>query len=150
VRDEAMNHGVFDNVLPIVVDKLEKITGVKVSQKELEDAIKHAVHVIIHELAHVYLEKAVPWLSEVEDEKHTLINEVLTRFLERKVSTELNLFVESFEEQLKELKTYSPLRELGWNEDFYRKLYDDFEKCVTHGGSVESFAKEILNRPLKI
>jgi hypothetical protein len=147
---EAMNYGRFDNVLPIVVDKLEKITGVKVPQKEFEDAVKHAIHVMIHELAHIYLEKAVPWLSEIEDEKHTLIDEVLTRFLERKVSKELNLFVESFEEQLKELKMYSPLRNLGWNKDFYSKLYDDFEKHITQGKSIESFAKEILKEPLKI
>jgi len=145
-----MNHSRFDDVLPMVVDKLEKITGVKVPQKEFEDAIEHAIHVIIHELAHIYLERAVPWLSEVDDEKRMLIDEVLTRFLERKVSAELNLFVESFEEQLKELKMYSPLRNLGWNKDFYSKLYDDFEKYVTQGGSIESFAKEILKKLLEI
>jgi len=78
VEGEAMNYGRFDNVLPIVVDKLEKITGVKVPQKEFEDAVKYAIHVVTHELAHIYLEKAVPWLSEVEYEKHTLMDEVLT------------------------------------------------------------------------
>jgi hypothetical protein len=148
--DETMNYGLFDDVLPIIVDRLEKITGVKVPQKEFDDAVKHVIHVVIHELAHIYLEKAVPWLSEVEDEKRTLIDEVLTRFLERKVSKELNLFVESFDEQLRELKMYTPLRNLNWSKEFYSKLYDDFEKYIIQGGSIEGFAKEILKKPLKI
>jgi hypothetical protein len=39
---------------------------------------------------------------------------------------------------------YSPLKDLDWTIDFYSRLYDDFEKHISHGGTLETFAKKIL------
>lgn len=138
-----MSKSELKTMLLAIAKKLEEITGVKVAQDKIDDAAPHAIHIIIHELAHMYVEKALPWLSKIEGNKRTLLDEVLARFLERKVSKELNLFVESFDEQLQELKMYSPLRNLRWNVDFYSKLYDDFERHIAQGRSLESFAKAI-------
>jgi hypothetical protein len=140
----------FETMLPGVVKKLEEIAGVKVAQNKINDVVKQAIHIVIHELAHVYVEGALPWLSKIEDDQHTLIDEVLARFLERKVSKELNLFVESFEEQLKELRMYSPLRNLSWDADFYSRLYDDFEKHVLQAGNLQSFAKKESTKRLRV
>jgi hypothetical protein len=145
-----MSKSEFETVLPSVVKKLEEIAGVKVAQNKIDDVVKQAVHIVIHELAHAYVERALPWLSKIEDDQHTLIDEVLARFLERRVSKELSLFVESFEEQLKELRMYSPLRNLSWDVDFYGKLYDDFEKHVRQGGNLESFAKKESTKRLRV
>jgi len=140
----------FETMLPSVVKKLEEIAGVKVAQNKINGVVKQAIHIVIHELAHAYVERALPWLSKIEDDQHTLIDEVLARFLERKVSKELNLFVESFEEQLKEIKMYSPLRNLSWDVGFYGKLYDDFEKNVQQVGNLESFAKKESTKRLRV
>ena len=142
--------GELENILPIAIKKLEEISGVSASRRKIDETKKHAVHIVIHELAHAYLERALPWLNHLEDTEHTLIDEVLTRFLERKVSKELHLYVESFEEQLKELKMYSPLSGLNWNVKFYGGLYRDFEKHVAHGGSMKSFGESESTRRLRM
>jgi Zn-dependent M32 family carboxypeptidase len=138
----------LENALPVAIKKLEEISGVKVSRQRIDETTKHVVYIVIHELAHAYMEKALPWLKDLEDGQPTLIDEVLSRFLERKVSKE-HLYVESFEEQLKELKMYSPLSNLDWNAKFYSELYEDFEKHVARGESLESFAKSELTRRLR-
>jgi hypothetical protein len=146
---EMMNLNELENILPVAVKKLEEISGVKVSKDRVNETTKHVVHIVIHELAHAYMEKALPWLNSLEDSQRTLIDEVLARFLERKVSKELHLYVESFEEQLKELKMYSPLSNLDWNVEFYSKLYRDFEKHIARGQSLESFGKSESTRRLR-
>jgi hypothetical protein len=138
-----------ENILPVAIRKLEELSGEKVSGKTIDETTKHVVHIVIHELAHAYVEKALSWLSSLEDSQHTLIDEVLARFLERKVSKE-HLYVESFEEQLKELKMYSPLSNLNWNVKFYGKLYRDFEKHITRGGSLKNFGKSESTKLLRI
>jgi hypothetical protein len=139
----------LENVLPLAIKKLEEISSVKVTRETIDETTKHVVHIVIHELAHVYMGKALPWLDNLKDNQHTLIDEVLARFLERKVSKELDLHVESFEEQLKELKMYSPLSNLDWNVKFYGRLYKDFEEHISRGGSPESFGKSELTGRLR-
>jgi len=140
----------IENILPVAIKKLEEISGVKVSRKRIDETTKHVLHIAIHELAHTYLEKTLPWLNDVEETQHTLIDEVLTRLLERKVSKELDLYVESFEEQLRELKMYSPLSGLSWSVKFYGRLYRDFEKHIASGGSLLSFGELESTRRLRI
>jgi hypothetical protein len=144
-----MNISGLGNIIPVAIRKLEEISSVKLSRGRVDETTKHVVHIVIHELAHVYVEEALPWLKDLEGKQHILVDEVLARFLERKVSQELNLYVESFEEQLKELKMYSPLSNLDWNVKFYSKLYEDFEKHISRTRSLESFAKAELTRRLR-
>jgi len=144
-----MNMSRLENILLVAIKKLEEMSGVKVSGNRIHEITKHVVHIVMHELAHVYMEKALPWLNNLEDSQHTLIDEVLARFLERKVSKELHLYVESFEEQLKELKMYSPLSNLDWTVKFHSKLYKDFEKHISRGRSLENFVKSESTRRLR-
>ncbi len=95
-------------------------------------------------MAHTALIQALPWLGKLEERQRALVDEVLARFLERKVSAQLHLFTESFEEQLKEIKGHPLLQGLDWSLDFYRQLYEEFEKHARHGGNVEAFAHKIL------
>jgi hypothetical protein len=145
----VMSTSGHENVLPVAIKKLEEVSSVKVSREMIDETTKHVVHIMIHELAHVYMEKALPWLDNFEDGQHTLIDEVLARFIERKVSKELDLYVESFEEQLKELKMYSPLSNLDWSAKFYGKLYEDFEEHISRGRSLENFVKSELTGRLR-
>jgi hypothetical protein len=102
----------FDALLPEAVEQLEKLTGVRVRKQKMDKVLREAFHIILHELAHAFVEQALPWVNSLEERQHVLVEEVLARFLERKVSLKLHSFVESLEEQMEEIRMYSPLRDL--------------------------------------
>lgn len=139
-----MSQNEFEAILSDSVRHLEKLVGVELSKSRIDSALKEATHIIIHELAHTALEQALPWLGNLEERQRVLVDDVLARFLERKVSAQLHLFTESPEEQLKEMRGYSLLQDLDWSLDFYHQLYEEFEKHIRHGGNVEAFAHKIL------
>jgi hypothetical protein len=134
----------FDALLPGAVELLEKLTGVKVTKRKMDKVLAEAFHIILHELAHAFVEQALPWVNGLEERQHVLVDEVLARFLEREVSLKLHSFVESLEEQMEEIRMYSPLRDLDWTADFYSRLYQDFEEHSSKSRSLETFARKIL------
>jgi hypothetical protein len=134
----------FDALLPKAVEYLEKLTGVRIRKQKMDRVLREAFHIILHELAHAFVEQALPWVNSLEERQHVLVDEVLVRFLERKVSLKLHSFVESLEEQMKEIRMYSPLRDLDWTADLYGRLYEDFEEHSSKGRSSEAFARKIL------
>ena len=140
----------FERTFSLAAEYLKKITGVKVSTEKINNALKEAIHIAIHELAHLYIDEALPCLTKLDDKQHTLVDEVLARFLERKTSSELNLLVESFEEQLEELRNYPELKELKWNVESYKELYNSFEGYVKEGKTLKDFAIFELFKRLKI
>ena len=139
-----MSQKEFEAILSAAVKHLEKLAGVELAKSRIDSALREAIHIVIHELAHAALEQALPWLGNLEEKEHTLVDEVLARFLQRKVSAQLHLFTESLEEQLKEIRGYPLLQSLDWSSDFYHQLYEEFEKHTRHGGNVEAFAHKIL------
>jgi hypothetical protein len=128
----------------MIIGHLEKLTGAKVPKKKMDKVLREGLHIALHELAHSFLEQSLPWLGGLEERQHVLVDEVLARFLERKVSEELHSFTESLEEQLQEMRMYSPLRDLDWTVGFYGRLYEDFEEHISQGKSIETFARKIL------
>ena len=134
----------FKALFPVIVEDLEELTGTEVPKEKMDKVLREGLHIILHELAHSFLVQSLPWLGSLEERQHVLVDEVLARFLERKVSKELHSFTESFEEQLQEMRMYSPLRDLDWTVDFYGRLYEDFEEHISQGKSIETFAQKIL------
>ena len=128
----------------MIVEHLEKLTGTRVPKKKMDKVLKEGLHIILHELAHSFLEQSLPWLNSLEEKQHVLVDEVLARFLERNISKQLHSFTESLEEQLTEMRMYSPLRDLEWTIDFYSRLYENFEKHISQGKSIETFARKML------
>jgi benzoyl-CoA reductase/2-hydroxyglutaryl-CoA dehydratase subunit BcrC/BadD/HgdB len=55
----------FETILSAAIKNLEKLTGVKITKQKIDKAMKEAIHISIHELAHMYLEQALPWLSSL-------------------------------------------------------------------------------------
>lgn len=107
-----MSQKEFEAILSAAVTHLEKLAGVELAKSKIDSALREATHIVIHELAHAALEQALPWLGSLGEEEHTLVDEVLAWFLERKVSAQLHLFTESLEEQLKQIRGYSLLQSL--------------------------------------
>jgi hypothetical protein len=134
----------FDALLPKAVEYLEKLAGVRITKQKLDKVLREAFHIVLHELAHAFVKQALPWVNSLEERQHVLVDEVLARFLERKVSLKLHSFVESLEEQMEEIRMYSPLTGLDWTAGFYSRLYKDFEEHCSKGRSIETFARKIL------
>ena len=138
----------LNTVLPFILERFQKYFGLTPSLEYVKQYFSSTIHVVIHELAHSIIKKKCSWIDEIEEDKHVFINEVLARFIERRISTEIKekfkletVFVESFKEQLMELKMYPELKNLKITLDEYAKLYDTFNKHIDSQKSLEEFCK---------
>jgi len=141
---------------PIICEKIEKISGVKVNDEKAFMIIKEyfdsSIHVIIHEIAHSVLNEI---LGEKDPEKRLALSEILARFLERVVSSELMkekpsrlITVESLEKQFEELQGYSVFRKTSFTVNDYKKLFEMFTAYLAEGKLKENMGKiekEILS-----
>lgn len=143
--------------LPKIIEKITNYTGVKLNEEDIYNAFmmefEDTLHVLIHELAHVAIEKALPWTETLNEFEHVFVDEVLARFIERFISSklkdelrlrELKIFIESFEKQVEELKGYPPLRNIKLSTEDYSLLYEEFQKQMERKGSLEDFGKKLL------
>ena len=140
--------------IPIAVEKLMGLFGLEASPGLLKDirmAISHALHIIIHELAHQVAREAMPWLEELPEPDRTFVDEVLARLVERAISTELRdgvglkmVLVEDFKEQLSELRFYEQLRGISMDEADLKALYEEFLRYASRAGGALDFARHLL------
>lgn len=139
--------------VPFVVRRAVELFGLEESQvvRAVKKAFSHALHITIHELVHELAREALPWLEELSEPKRTFVDEVLARLVERSISTGLreNLglktaVVESFEEQLSELRFYDQLKELRMSVEDLKGLYQEFLKFTEKTGGACEFARLLL------
>lgn len=143
--------------LPKIVEKIADYTGTRLSEEDIHNAFmmefEDTLHVFIHELAHVVIEKEIPWTKTLNEFDHVFVDEVLARFVERFVSSklkdelklkELKIVVESFEKQIEELKGYPQLMNIKLSVEDYSLLYEDFQKHMDGKGSLEDFGRRLL------
>jgi len=138
----------LNTVLPFILERFQKYFGLTPSLEYVEQYFSSTIHVVIHELAHSIIKKKCSWIDEIEEGKHVFINEVLARFIERKISTEIKekfklerVFIESYKKQLMELKMYPELRNLKITPDEYAKLYDTFNRYIDSQRNLEEFCR---------
>mgnify|MGYP000041111587 CR=1 FL=1 len=140
--------------IPIAVRRLAELFGLEVGPELLGDvrmAISHAIHIIIHELAHSVARRGMGWLEELPEPDRTFVDEVLARLVERYISTELRereglkmALVEDFREQLSELRSYEQLRGISMNEADLKALYEEFLRHASRAGGACEFARHLL------
>ncbi|MBE3518750.1 MAG: hypothetical protein IMW97_00400 [Firmicutes bacterium] len=63
------------------------------------------IHVFLHEACHALFYR-IPWLKELHDQEHALIDEVLARILESDLSPLFGLTPHTIEEHVEELSHY--------------------------------------------
>jgi len=138
----------LNTVLPFILERFQKYFGLTPSLEYVEQYFSSTIHVVIHELAHSIIKKKCSWIDEIEEGKHVFINEMLARFIERKISTEIKekfkletVFIESYKKQLMELKMYPELRNLKITPDEYAKLYDTFNRYIDSQRNLEEFCR---------
>lgn len=64
------------------------------------------LHVIVHETCHAAISQASPWIHELSEDVHTMIDEVAARVLETDIASQLQLCVHSPEGHSDELANY--------------------------------------------
>lgn len=70
------------------------------------DGREEIVHVFLHEACHAAISNKVPWIHDLIDEQHTVVDEVLIRLLENKICLILGMPAHSSEEHVRELEMY--------------------------------------------
>jgi hypothetical protein len=63
-----------ETILIAAIKNLEKLTGVKIARQKIGEAMKEDIHISIHELAHMYLGQALPWLSNLDEKSRIFVN----------------------------------------------------------------------------
>ena len=140
--------------LPFAAKRLAELFGLGLGPRVLgavRRAFSHALHITVHELVHEMAREGLPWLEELHEPDRTFVDEVLARLVERYVSSELRgslglktALVESFEEQLFELRSYEQLRELQMGVGDLEGLYQEFLVFARREGGAREFAKHLL------
>lgn len=98
----------FIRSLEAIIDRLESDFGLTLIDEDFEfarDDFRDMLHVLLHEACHAVFYR-IPWLKELHDQEHTLLDEVVVRILERDLSPEFGLAPHSIEEHLEELRHY--------------------------------------------
>jgi len=160
----------LDNALGLVKEEVNKAVPfvferIQVYFKHIPDAnrvidiclpfVRSILHVLVHEISHVVVENVIQELDLSVRDK-CLVYEVMARFIERRLSSELKdeldlkmVIVESFEEQVSELSRYPELASLKIDEEEYKRAYEGFWRGVEEGKSPEKLAEIVLKMKTK-
>ncbi len=118
---------VIENVIK-AYEYLSKLVGGGIPKEELEEVLKEATHLLVHELTHAAIHTAYPKIEEIWEENEVLgecVDEVGGRVLELLVSKELRIPTHTVEEHLHELKHYTNLTKLPITKEELSKLYNE-------------------------
>ena len=87
--------------------EVETTLNIELTDRDFTDGRDELLHIYCHEACHAALAHCVPWLGELPEGEHTLVDEVLARLLEKEIAPRLGLYLHSNEEFLVELSMYS-------------------------------------------
>jgi len=90
------------------VQKVEELLGVRLSPAEVKERKKQVLAVLVHELLHAAIAKALPELSSPEKFEVDVANELLVRILEDELVQRLGLPGHTPEEHVQELSRLFP------------------------------------------
>ena len=80
--------------------------GMRLTEQDFADGRDELLHLYCHEACHAALAHDIPWLTDLPEEEHTVVDETLARLLEKEFAPPLGLFLHSDEEFLVELSMY--------------------------------------------
>jgi uncharacterized protein (DUF952 family) len=85
---------------------IDATLGIELTDEDFADGREELLHIYCHEACHAALAHCVPWLHDLPEGEHTLVDEVLARLLEKVFAPRLGLFLHSDDEFLSELSMY--------------------------------------------
>ncbi len=92
--------------LAAIKSKLEGMLDVVLTDEDFVDGREEILHIFLHEACHAAVSHEVPWIHDLAGEKHTAVDELMVRFLEKEIGESLGLFVRSTDEFMAELRRY--------------------------------------------
>jgi hypothetical protein len=81
---------------------VESVFGISLRGEDQEEIL----HVFLHEACHAAVSKASPWIHDLPEDQHTLIDEIAARLLEAEIASRLGLYTHSIDEHVEELAFY--------------------------------------------
>lgn len=112
-------------LLERIVEEVERILGVSLNQKEVEERGRQSLRVFVHELLHAALSQTLPNISDPTDPQKDLAQEIIVRILEDSICEKLGLPTHTFDEHVDELARLFPGHPIS-TED-YKKLAKDLQ-----------------------
>lgn len=85
---------------------VEELFDIALTDQDFADGREELLHIYCHETCHAVLAHAVPWLGDLPERDHIMVDEVLVRLLEKELAPRLGLFCHSDDEFLVELSMY--------------------------------------------
>lgn len=89
-----------------IIKRIEVETGIHLEDVDFADDHEEIVHVFLHETCHAAISNRIPWIHDLTDEQHTVVDEVLARLLENTISPILEMPNHMSEEHVRELEMY--------------------------------------------
>lgn len=114
-KGEDYNGGMMTKISPelALLESLARINaeigsalGIRLTEQDFADGRDELLHIYCHEACHAALAHFVPWLANLPEEEHTLVDETLARLLEKEFAPSLGLYLPSDEAFLVELSMY--------------------------------------------
>ena len=94
------------NDIANILREVESVLGMQLTDEDFADGRDEIVHIFLHEACHAAVSNRVPWIHELNDNEHTVLDEVLARLLEGEIGLGLGLTVHTPEECVRELRHY--------------------------------------------
>jgi uncharacterized protein (DUF2342 family) len=90
-----------------VIRSVESVFGISLRDEDFHSEDREEIlHVFLHEACHAAVSKASPWIHDLPEDQHTLIDETAARLLEAEIATRLGLYTHSIDEHVEELAFY--------------------------------------------
>ena len=89
-----------------IVREIEAQYGLQLTDDQYTYSREKILRVFLHESCHAVVAGATPWIFDLPEYEHTVIDEILARLLETDIARALGLPVHTAQEQVDELELY--------------------------------------------
>ena len=89
------------------IQAVESTFGISLHDENFRGEDREEIlHVFVHETCHAAVSQASPWIHDLPEDEHTLIDEIVARLLEAEIAAQLGLHTHSIDEHVEELTFY--------------------------------------------
>jgi hypothetical protein len=127
--------------LEAVIQQIESALNVRLTDEDFADGREELLHVFTHEACHAAVSHRIPWIHELDEQDHTVLDEVLARLLEERIGLALGLYVHSPEEHVRELSRYP----VEITVEQYEHLYAEWRRRYWPARDLEGMASYALS-----
>lgn len=129
------------NDLNNIVRYIESVFDIQLTDENFIDGRDEIMHIFLHEACHAAISASIPWIHDLDEKQHTIVDEILARLIEGEVAPSIGIAVHTPEEHVKELSFY-PVKITVRQ---YEHLCEKWEKQYWSNKDLTGMASYILN-----